>query len=298
MTARELHSLLESAEPPLLVHVLPADVFAAQRIPGSRSACIYEVAFPEHIAVIAADTARPLVVYGAGTGSLDAAVAVEKLAALGYSNVSAFPGGLEEWHAAGLPLEGDGPLPAPPVLDGRYVVDTDASLIRWTGRNLFNHHHGTVRLAGGEIILRQNQLVSARFRIDMHSIDCEDIADSALNRQLLDHLHSTDFFDLARHREAEFVAVAADPLPHATDGTPNHLLRGQFTLRGITRELAFPILVATADGRRLTAQGLLDLDRTQFDSTYGSGRLFRFLGPHLVNDHIHLHVKLHADLQT
>jgi hypothetical protein len=27
----------------------------------------------------------------------------------------------------------------------------------------------------------------------------------------------------------------------------------------------------------------------------GSGKLFRFLGKHLVNDHIHLHVKIHAD---
>ena len=32
-------------------------------------------------------------------------------------------------------------------------------------------------------------------------------------------------------------------------------------------------------------------------SHYGSGKLFRFLGPHLVNDHIHLHVKIHADRQ-
>ena len=38
-----------------------------------------------------------------------------------------------------------------------------------------------------------------------------------------------------------------------------------------------------------------ELDRTDEDSHYGSGKLFRFLGPHLVNDHIHLHVKIHAD---
>ncbi|MCE2694172.1 MAG: hypothetical protein LW645_07885 [Verrucomicrobiaceae bacterium] len=53
----------------------------------------------------------------------------------------------------------------------------------------------------------------------------------------------------------------------------------------------------TARGQRLTAQGVLDLDRTQFRSVYGSGRFFRFLGKHIVNDHIHLHIKLHADLQ-
>ena len=49
-----------------------------------------------------------------------------------------------------------------------------------------------------------------------------------------------------------------------------------------------------ADGQHLTGQGVLELDRTAYGSHYGSGKLFRFLGPHLVNDHIHLHAKIHA----
>jgi polyisoprenoid-binding protein YceI len=197
-----------------------------------------------------------------------------------------------------LPLEGEGALPAAPLFSGTFRADTEQSLIRWTGRNLFNHHSGTVRLAEGEITLRDNALVAARFRIAMDSIACEDISDSAINQMLIAHLHSDDFFDVAHHPVAEFIASSITPLATCTDGTPNHLLRGQFTLRGITREIEFPILVATADGKRLTAQGVLDLDRTQFGSVYGSGRLFRFLGKHIVNDHIHLHIKLHADLKS
>lgn len=298
MTAAGLHALLASPEPPLLVHVLPAEIFAARRIPGSRSACVYEVAFPEQIASIVGETSRPLVVYGAGGGSHDARAAAEKLAALGYPDVRVFEGGIEEWSAAGLPMEGDRDLPAAPTLDGSYRVDTAESLIRWTGRNLFNHHSGTVRLAGGEIILRENELVSASFRVAMDSIACEDIADAAMNRLLVEHLRSDDFFDVANHSEAGFEATSASPLPACTEGSPNLLLRGRFTLRGVTRELEFPVQVATPDGRRLTAQGVLDLDRTQFGSIYGSGRFFRFLGKHVVNDHVHLHLKLHADLAT
>ena len=40
-----------------------------------------------------------------------------------------------------------------------------------------------------------------------------------------------------------------------------------------------------APGRWLTVRG----------SHYGSGKLFRFLGPHLVNDHLHLNVKIHEE---
>ena len=54
------------------------------------------------------------------------------------------------------------------------------------------------------------------------------------------------------------------------------------------------MLLAAASADRLTAQAQLDLDRTVFGSIYGSGRFFRFLGQHVVNDHVHLHVKLQA----
>ena len=33
---------------------------------------------------------------------------------------------------------------------------------------------------------------------------------------------------------------------------------------------------------------------TDHGSHNGSGKLFRFLGAHLVNDHVHLHVKIQA----
>ena len=115
MTAHELQNALSAAEAPLLVQVLPEEVFAAKRIPGSKQACVYEVAFLDQIAALTSDKARAIIVYGAGGGSLDAKVAAEKLAAAGFTNVTAFEGGLDAWSAAGLPLEGEGVLPASPM---------------------------------------------------------------------------------------------------------------------------------------------------------------------------------------
>ena len=299
MTALELQTQLQSAQPPTILHILPEEVFAATRLPGSKNACIYENAFPDHIRKLALDPAAPVVVYGAGEGSLDAATAAEKLRSLGFTQVETFEGGLAAWTAAGLPLEGTGQLPQPPVPDGTFRIDTAESIIRWTGRNLFNHHSGTVRLTGGEIRVNQGQLGSARFTIDMASIACEDLADSAMNALLLAHLRTTDFFDTEHHPTAEFVANTAERIATCTDGTPNHLLRGTFTLRGITQPLEFPVLIAAKDdGQHLTGQGVLELDRTAYGSHYGSGKLFRYLGPHLVNDHIHLHVKIHAERRS
>src|SRR5688572_24468051 len=94
MNSRELQALLQSAEAPTLVHVLPPEVFAAARIPGSLNACVYETAFLDRVKELGLNQAAPIVVYGAGEGSLDAAAAVEKLTGARYSRVSAFEGGL------------------------------------------------------------------------------------------------------------------------------------------------------------------------------------------------------------
>jgi polyisoprenoid-binding protein YceI len=296
MKALELQASLQSPQPPTLLHVLPPEVFAAARLSGSVNACVYETAFLDKVRELGLDPAAPVVVYGASEGSLDAVAAAEKLRAAGFTEVQAFEGGLAEWQAAGLPLEGTGQLPEPPVPDGTYTVDPVESVIRWTGRNLFNHHSGTVRLAGGEIGVKEGQLIGARFTIDMTSIACEDLADPGMNAMLLAHLRTTDFFDTAHHPTAEFVATAAERIHTCTDGTPNHLLRGTFTLRGISHPLEFPVLIAARDdARHLTGQGVLTFDRTAYGSHYGSGKLFRFLGPHVVNDLIHLHVKIHAE---
>ena len=237
-----------------------------------------------------------LVVYGAVEGSLDAVTVAETLRALGFTHVETFDAGLAAWQSAGLPLEGTGQLPQPPVCTGTYAVDTKESVIRWAGRNLFNDHHGIVRLADDEIRIEKSRLTSARFTIDMTSIACEDIADSAMNAMLIAHLRNTDFFDTAQHPTAEFVATAAERIDPCTEGTPNHILRGTCILRGIRQPPEFPVLIATRDdGQHLTGQGVLSLDRTAHGSQYGSGKLFRFLGPHIVNDHIHLHLKIHAE---
>ena len=118
MTAHELQTILASSDAPLLVQVLPEEVFAARRIPGSKQGCVYEVAFFDQIAALTTDKARAIIVYGAGSGSLDAQVAAQKLSAAGFTHVTAFDGGLDAWSAAGLPLDGEGTLPAAPSISG------------------------------------------------------------------------------------------------------------------------------------------------------------------------------------
>lgn len=295
MTTSVLQGLLAREQPPRLLHVLPEEVFTAARIPGSLNACVYETAFGEKVAMLVPDKSVPVVVYGSGSDSCEAPMAADALRTAGYAEVSVYEEGLEGWRAAGLALEGSGMLPSRQrPADGRYLVETGASVVRWTGRNLFNHHSGTVGLAGGELKVRDGMLVSASFFVAMDTIACEDIADSALNRMLIAHLASADFFDVANFPLASFIVTSCTALHGAPEGRENFRLRGALTVRGIIQSVEFPAVIAVDGEGRLSGQACLDVDRTDFGSIYGSGRFFRFLGRHVVNDAIHLHLKIRA----
>jgi polyisoprenoid-binding protein YceI len=293
-TAIELKALIDAKAPITLLHVLPEEQFAQQHVPGAVNACVYEMVFLSTVAELIPDQASAVVVYGAGGNSLDSAVAAEKLTKAGYTQVTEFRGGLAEWVEEGFTTDGTGLVSEPPCADGTFLVDTDSSIVRWTGRNLFNHHSGTVRLAGGRIEVQNGELIGASFSLDMNSIACEDLADTQYNAMLIRHLRDDDFFAVDRFPAADVVCQSATAIPAASPGLPNHTLRGSLTLRGVTQPLSFDAVIAAADADHITGQAQFEIDRTQFGSHYGSGRLFAFLGKHVVNDHIHLHVKLKA----
>ncbi|MCE9519040.1 MAG: YceI family protein [Verrucomicrobia bacterium] len=227
--------------------------YAARHIAGSVNACSYETAFQIKVQELSPDSARAIVVYGEGSPSLDSADAAEKLINAGYSNVSDFRGGLREWESAGLPVESHAPLPAAPIIDGTFKIDTIASVIRWTGQNLFNHHDGTLQIADGILQITQGALRSGEFTIDMNSIACSDLKDSTWNAMLIEHLRTADFFQVQEHPTARFVISSATPIPNASDGVPNHQVAGNLTLRGVTKALTFPAVIAAADADHITA---------------------------------------------
>ena len=277
-----------------LIHVLPEEHFSCEHLPGAVNVCVYETIFLTKVAELVLDKSSAVIVYGAGGASLDATTAAEKLEKAGYTHVTAFPGGIAEWRQNNLPLEGTHGETCLASPQGQYNLDTETSVVRWTGRNLFNHHQGTIKLAAGHIDVKNGHLQSARFTLDMNSIACEDLVDAAYNAMLIRHLRDEDFFAVDRFPTSEYICHRADPLPACTPGTPNYTLHGTMTLRGVSQPLSFPAVIAAADADHLTGQAQFELDRTQFGSHYGSGKLFAFLGKHVVNDHVHLHIKLHA----
>lgn len=276
--------------PSPLIDVLSAESFAMEHLPGAVNFCVYETAFLDQIVEAFPDKTAPLTVDGLNGRTLEAGVALCRLRKAGYSNAVTLPGGLEGWKANGGAIE-HGTLHAKP-LTGRFPIDTENSVIRWTGRNLFNFHNGTLKLARGHIDVVENRLVGAAIPIDMTSLQCSDLTDSAMNAMLISHLRSADFFDVEAYPQAMFTLIAARGIAGATAGMANYCIQGLFTLRGHSHEIEFPALIAEKSVGGWVAQATLDLDRTLWGANYGSGKLFARLGQHVINDLIHLHLMI------
>ena len=286
-----LKALLAGTSPPVLLHLLPETDFEEAHLPGAQNFCVYESAFVSKIAEAFPDKRRPLVVYGHSDATQEAGAALAKLRMAGYTNVAALKGGIDAWRAAGGPVEGRGAAEER-AFTGTYALDVAHSTIFWTGRNLFNHHTGALSLASGVIKLVAGEVVSAKFVIDMQSITCTDLTDPTLNAMLVAHLKSDDFFAVEEHPTAEFKTTAVTPIPGCTEGTVNQKIAGLFTLRGSPQPIEFPAVVARGPDGSLTAQAEFDLDRTRWGAIYGSGKFFARLMNHVVNDLVHLHLKL------
>jgi rhodanese-related sulfurtransferase len=100
----QLCEALERGENVVLVDALPPISFAASHLPGAIN--IPPASVDERAPRRIPDRESEIVVY-CTSPTCDASVEVGKrLLELGYRNVRHYPGGKDEWSAAGLPLEG------------------------------------------------------------------------------------------------------------------------------------------------------------------------------------------------
>ena len=291
--AAELARRQQGAEAAVLVDVRLPEDHAAARLPGAVANCVFEVAFLERMAGLAAKE-RPVCVYGEDSESLESRVAAEKLVREGYREVLDFRGGLAGWKAAGLKAESSGaavPEAAQPR-DGTHPLDLAESRVMWTGRNLLNRHDGSLRLKSGEVEIAGGELVGGSFVFDMQEIACRDLAGDPLHEVLIAHLLSDDFFEVEKYPEASFRITTASSLEDASPGAPDTAIRGVLNLKGTDGGIDFLVTTGITPEGKLAAQASFTIDRTRWNVIYGSGKFFRSLGGHLVNDLIEIQLRI------
>lgn len=183
-------------------------------------------------------------------------------------------------------------VPSKDLLNGTFSLDLGESRVEWLGRNLLNKHSGTIAIKSGHVTCRDSVLRSGDFIIDMNEMKCADITDSKMNRILVDHLKSDDFFDTERYPEARFQIRNVECVNGASPGLPDVRVSGELTLRGQVHPLVLFAVTGVNGKGRFSAQAAFAFDRTLWGTIYGSGRFFKNVGMHLVNDLIEIQVRL------
>ncbi len=183
--------------------------------------------------------------------------------------------------------------------DAVYAINHEESVITWTGKKsvVASSHTGAIKTNEGSITVDGGVITAGKFVLDMASITNSDLTDEKANANLVGHLQSADFFDVAVHPTATFEITSASKLEQVDTLNNNYKIAGNLTIKGITKNIEFPANVTIENGV-LTAKADFAIDRTQWEVKYGSGTAFSNLGDKAISDAIDFNVVLKANAQA
>lgn len=173
-----------------------------------------------------------------------------------------------------------------------YTVDTEASVIRWTGAKPTGQHMGTVNVSGGSLAVADGNITAGEFTIDFASLAVTDLQAGQGKEDLEGHLKTGDFFEVEKFPTGTFTVTSVDAVEGEEGVT--HKVTGNLTMKGITKSVSIPANVAVM-GDKISAQSTdFTIDRTEWGITYNSGTLATAKDK-IINDEVGLVVTLVAN---
>jgi polyisoprenoid-binding protein YceI len=172
-------------------------------------------------------------------------------------------------------------------------VDTSSSSVDWLGKKVTGEHNGTIRIAKGELNVDKGSVVGGSFEIDMNTIVNRDLQDEEWNAKLVKHLKSEDFFSADKFPYSKFEITKVEPLNDASKPNFNSTVNGNLTIKGIAKGISFPASIKFENGV-VNSFADFDIDRTEWDIKYGSGKFFENLGDKMINDKFNIKFKIVA----
>lgn len=167
------------------------------------------------------------------------------------------------------------------------ALNTAKSEVYWTGKKVTGEHTGTLKLKSGLFTVSDDKPIRIEANLDMTSILVTDIEDPGTNAKLLGHLKSDDFFSVEKHPVGKFVAESFTPISGAEGRDANYKVKGNLTLKGITKPVEFDAYIAMKGGMAL-ANAEVKIDRTHWDIKFRSGSFFENLGDKTIYDDVEI----------
>ncbi len=164
-------------------------------------------------------------------------------------------------------------------------LDLTKSTVKWIGTKLKGKHNGTIKIADGNILVKDNKVVGGKFSLDMATIDNVDMKDDAkMKAKLEGHLKSEDFFNVEKFPKATFEITS---ISEETAGSVN--VTGNLTIKDVTKGVTFPAKITySADKKPVSATANFNINRQLWGITYPGQP------DNLIKDEINLDLNLTA----
>ena len=178
----------------------------------------------------------------------------------------------------------------------KYVISTSQSLIKWHGKKVGGSQNGTISILYGNLIKKNNNFIGL-IVVDMDSIDSDNFGNSDLNKKLINHLKSNDFFKVSKYPTSKLeITKCVETFEAIEDENKKEFkVYANLTIKDVTREIIFPIeYEMSPGGLYLFAKGKLTIDRTNFNIFYNSGTFFKNLEDKMIYDDFHLYFYIKA----
>jgi polyisoprenoid-binding protein YceI len=177
-------------------------------------------------------------------------------------------------------------------LNGLQQIDLVSSLVTWEGRKPLIEgykHEGRIFLTDGTVNFENGLVSTADITIDMNSITTLEGVEPESKAKVIGHLKSVDFFDVEQFNTAQI--KINNTTPTETPGIYN--VQANLTIKGVTNPITFPAQIYQIDNVA-KAKATIEVDRTLWNITFGSGKFFKELGDNLIDDKF----TINLDLQT
>ncbi|GGX23019.1 YceI family protein [Aquimarina muelleri] len=181
-----------------------------------------------------------------------------------------------------------------PVEAVLYKVDVTSSTIEWTGFKPAEKHTGTLGLVSGSLELKDENIESGAFVIDMNSITVTDLEGDE-KTSLEGHLKGEGegkedhFFNVAKHPKAVFEITGISEKDGKT------FIDGNLTIKDIKKNISFPATTSINENTMTLDTEAFTINRTEWGVNYASKSVFENLGDKFINDDIELKISIKAN---
>ena len=177
-------------------------------------------------------------------------------------------------------------------------IDVEKSKLSWIGKKIHENHYGTIEISNGKIFIKENKVVEAFLKIDMNTIECTDIESEVYNNKLVEHLKNQDFFEVNKHPYAEiflnFNLIEHSDKFQLSDMQQRYDASGIIVIKGIKQSISEDFII-TYDDNMFYAHGEIEIDRTDFNIKYKSGKFFPELADKIILDEFSIKFELYTE---